>query len=103
MSGHNGWVAQSVEQRTENPCVGGSSGRDLGIVQPFGQFKNLFGGMLLGFCSLAIVVVMAIGFGDRAFSQNLTAYKIFGTVFSAMATAVVVATLEEILFRGGVF
>jgi hypothetical protein len=21
---HGGWVAQSVEQRTENPCVGGS-------------------------------------------------------------------------------
>jgi CAAX protease family protein len=84
-------------------ALGAKSGRDLGLVLPYGQMKKLFGGLLLGFVSLAIVAGMAVGFDERAFTQNLTAHKIVGTIFSAIATAAIVATLEEILFRGGIF
>jgi uncharacterized protein len=83
--------------------LGAKSARDLGIAPPYGNFKKLFGGALLGFLSLAVVAGIAIGFGGRAFSQNLTAHKIVAAIFSAIATAVIVATLEEILFRGGIF
>lgn len=84
-------------------ALGAKSSRDLGLVAPYGQMKNLFSGLLLGFVSLAIVAGMAVGFGERALAQNLTAHKIVGTIFSATATAAMVATLEEILFRGGIF
>ena len=84
-------------------ALGAKSAQDMGITPPCGQFKSFFGGLLLGFFSLAVVVGIAIGFGGRAFTQNLTAHKIVGTIFSAIATAAIVATLEEILFRGGIF
>lgn len=84
-------------------ALGATSRREIGIVSPHGQFKKLFGGLLLGFLSLAIVAGMAIGFGDRMLAPNLTAHKIVGTILGAMITAGVVATLEEILFRGGIF
>jgi membrane protease YdiL (CAAX protease family) len=84
-------------------ALGAKSAQDMGITPPYGQFKSFFGGLLLGFFSLAVVVGIAIGFGGRAFTQNLTAHKIVGTIFSAIATAAIVATLEEILFRGGIF
>jgi uncharacterized protein len=83
--------------------LGATSLREVGLVLPYGQSKKLFGGLLLGFSSLAVVAGMAIAFGDRVFVQNLTAHKIAGTIFNAIATAAIVATLEEILFRGGIF
>ncbi|HSY74865.1 MAG TPA: type II CAAX endopeptidase family protein [Dongiaceae bacterium] len=84
-------------------AFGAKSARDMGIVPPYGNFKKLFAGALLGFFSLAVVAGIAIGFGGRGFAQNLTAHKITTVIFSAIATAVIVATLEEILFRGGIF
>ncbi|MGA2029378.1 MAG: type II CAAX endopeptidase family protein [Verrucomicrobiota bacterium] len=84
-------------------ALGAKSRRDIGLIAPYGQMAKLFGGFLLGLISLAIVVGIAIGFGERAFAQNLTMHKIVGTIFSAIATAIIVATLEEILFRGGIF
>jgi len=84
-------------------ALGATSRREIGIIPPYGQSKKLFGGLLLGFLSLAIVAGTAIGFGDRLLAQNLTAHKIVGTILGAMITAALVATLEEILFRGGIF
>lgn len=83
--------------------LGATSLREIGLIAPYGQSKKLFGGLLLGFFSLAVVAGMTIGFGDRLFAQHLTAHKIVGTIFGAIGTAAVVATLEEILFRGGIF
>ncbi|MDE3067072.1 MAG: CPBP family intramembrane metalloprotease [Verrucomicrobiota bacterium] len=79
------------------------SWRDLGLVQPYGQSGKFFGGLLVGFLSLAAVAGTALACGDRLAAPNLTAHKIVGSVFSAVATAVVVAGLEEVLFRGGIF
>jgi hypothetical protein len=84
-------------------ALGAKSGREIGLIPPYGQFKKLFGGLLLGFFSLAVVAGTAIGFGDRVITTDLTAHKIAGTIFGAIGTAAVVAVLEEILFRGGLF
>ena len=84
-------------------ALGATSWRETGLVQLHGQWKKLSGGLLLGFVSLAVVAGTAIGGGDRVFIQGLTAHKIVGTISNAIATAAIVATLEEILFRGGIF
>jgi membrane protease YdiL (CAAX protease family) len=84
-------------------ALGATSWREAGLVPPHGQWKKNFSGLLLGFVSLAVVAGTALGSGNRIFIQGLTAHKIVGTIFSAIATAASVATLEEILFRGGIF
>jgi membrane protease YdiL (CAAX protease family) len=84
-------------------ALGAKSPRDMGIVPPYGQSKKFFGGLALGFFSLAVVAGLAVGFHDRVLVENLAAHKLVGTIFSAIATAAIVATLEEILFRGGIF
>jgi len=83
--------------------LGATSWRDIGVVPPYGQWNKLFGGLLLGFFSLAAVAGIAVGFGGRGVVQDLTAHTVVGIIFSAIGTAVVVGTLEEILFRGGIF
>ena len=59
--------------------------------------------MLLGFFSLAAVAVLAFAFGGRNVALHLTAHKVVGGISGAAGTAAVVAMLEEILFRGGIF
>ncbi|MGD1088634.1 MAG: CPBP family intramembrane glutamic endopeptidase [Verrucomicrobiota bacterium] len=83
--------------------LGATSLREVGLIPPYGQFRKFSGGLLLGFFSLAVVAGTAIGFGDRLFVQHLTAHQIVGTIVGAIGTAAIVATLEEILFRGGIF
>ena len=83
--------------------LGAASWRDLGLVPPHGQWNRLFGGVLLGFLTLAAVAGAAVGFGGRAVVQGLAAHKIVVIIFSSIGTAAVVASLEEILFRGGIF
>jgi hypothetical protein len=84
-------------------ALGATSLHEAGLVRPQGHWRKLFGGLLLGFVSLAVVAGFAIACGSRFFNQAATAHKIVGTIFSAAATAAIVAVLEEILFRGGVF
>jgi membrane protease YdiL (CAAX protease family) len=84
-------------------ALGATSWRELGFVSPFGQFKRLGGGLLLGFGSLALLAFFVLASHQRGWMHPLSAGKIAGTLLGAMGTAVLVATLEEILFRGGVF
>jgi uncharacterized protein len=84
-------------------ALGTGSWQDVGIVPPYGHFKKLLGGLLLGFLTLAIVAGVSVAFGGRSLAHDLTAHKLVGSISSAVATAAVVATLEEILFRGGAF
>jgi membrane protease YdiL (CAAX protease family) len=84
-------------------ALGVKSRREIGLVPPYGQFKRISAGLALGFFSLAIVAGMAIGFHGRVITTDLTAHKIVGTIFGAITTAAIVAPLEEILFRGGIF
>jgi membrane protease YdiL (CAAX protease family) len=83
--------------------LGATSFRDIGVVLPYGQSKKLLGGLLLGFFSLAVVAALAVGFGSRGMVHDLPAHKVVGIAFGAIVTAMIVATLEEILFRGGIF
>ena len=84
-------------------ALGMTSWPELGLTRPHGQLKKLFGGLSLGFITLAVVVGMAIVCGNRVFIQTTTLYKIITLLFNAIGTAVFVAVIEEILFRGGVF
>lgn len=84
-------------------ALGITSSRDIGMVSLQGQRNKLLAGLLLGFLSLAIVAGLAIVGGGRVFVRTESAHGIVGVIFSAIGTAVVVAVIEEILFRGGVF
>jgi uncharacterized protein len=84
-------------------ALGAKSGADVGVVKPAGHWKELCAGLMLGFLSLAIVAVIAFGFGTRVWSDRLTIDRIFSKFGSAIATAAVVSLMEEILFRGGIF
>jgi len=84
-------------------ALGAKSLNETGLVPPYGQSKRLFGGLLLGFVSLAVVAGIVLVAGGRAPVGGAAAGKIIETILNAAATAAVVAILEEVLFRGGVF
>jgi hypothetical protein len=84
-------------------ALGATSLRETGLVPAYGQYKKLFGGLFLGFISLAAVAGIVLFAGGRTLTGSVSPGKILETILSAAVTAVVVGTLEEILFRGGVF
>ena len=84
-------------------ALGVTSWREAGLVRPHGQGKKLLGGLLVGFLSLATVDGMAIVCGNRVFNRTATAHEVVAAIFGAIGTAAVVAVMEEILFRGGLF
>jgi uncharacterized protein len=76
---------------------------DVGIVRPRGQWKKLGAGFLLGLFSLAIVAGIAFAFHARQMNEKLSDGQIAHKLLDAAGTAVLVAILEEILFRGAIF
>ncbi len=62
--------------------LGATSAREIGLILPYGHAKRFFGGLLLGFVSLAVVAGIALNYGARVFISDLTAHKIVGQ-FSA--------------------
>ena len=84
-------------------ALGAKSLREMGLTPPYGQWNKLGAGLLLGLGSLAMVAGIATSFGGFAFVKTADAHKLVSTVFGAAGTAAVVAMLEEILFRGGIF
>jgi uncharacterized protein len=83
--------------------LGATSWRETGLVRPSGQWRKLLGGFLLGFISLALVAAIALAAGGRTVNHGLPLAVIAERILSAAATAAVIAVLEEILFRGGIF
>lgn len=77
--------------------------RDLGLVKPSGQWQKLGAGFLLGFVSLAILATATLVFGGRIIDEKLTFARVARRLSNVGLTAVVVAVLEEIMFRGGIF
>lgn len=64
---------------------------------------NHFGqGFLLGFISLALAAIGAVLAGARVWDQR-TAWEFAAHIAGALATALVVGVLEELLFRGALF
>jgi uncharacterized protein len=82
--------------------LGANSWVAVGLVKPAGQWQRLLTGFLLGFISLALVAGVTLAVGRRAWDVPSLA-SIPPKVLRAVLTAAVVAVLEEVLFRGGVF
>src|SRR5579872_1588931 len=83
--------------------MGAKSWRDIGLVKPRGQWNRLAGGFALGFGSLAFVAVIVLAAQGRLLNLDLSPAQLRGKVAGAAGTALVVAVLEEILFRGALF
>jgi membrane protease YdiL (CAAX protease family) len=65
-----------------------------------GQWKSFTEGFAWGFASLAVVALIAFAAGGRDWNGNVTIAHLLKAFFGALLTAIVVATLEELLFRG---
>jgi membrane protease YdiL (CAAX protease family) len=65
--------------------------------------RPLLHGFTLGFLALGLVTVLALIAGGRVWEAPTDVLRWIRRLFSAAATAAVVATLEELLFRGVVF
>jgi len=84
--------------------LGATSWRDVGIVKPGKlQWKLLLGGLALSFGSLALVVAIVLAAHGSQLNPELTAKKLIDDVVAAAGTAIGVAIIEEILFRGAIF
>ena len=83
--------------------LGFTSLSEIGLVKPSGQLKKLGGGFLLGFISLAIVAGLAFACHARQLNPKLSDGQIAQKLLSAAGGAIIVAILEEILFRGALF
>jgi hypothetical protein len=83
--------------------LGFTSAAEMGLVKPAGQWKKLGGGFLLGFISLAIVAALAFACHARQVNPKLSDGQIAQKLLGAAGGAIIVAILEEILFRGALF
>jgi uncharacterized protein len=80
-----------------------ASWRGLGLA-PVPEWRGrLARGFLLGFLSLAIVAAGPLIAGVRGWHVDPDAPPLVFVLFGAAATAVIVAVLEETLFRGAIF
>jgi membrane protease YdiL (CAAX protease family) len=77
--------------------------RDAGLGPPKGEGSRLAAGFGLGLVSLAVVALVAVGTGARAFEGEHSPAAWLRHVANAGFAAVVVAFLEELLFRGALF
>ena len=68
-----------------------------------GQWRRLAHGALLGFVSLGLVALVALTSHARQFGLELHGGRFIVRLTGAAATAIVVALLEEFLFRGAVY
>ena len=76
---------------------------EVGLVSVRGNGKKILKGFLLGFVSLAMIAGIVIAAGGRHFKTDLSAGQWMGSLAGAAGTAVAVAFLEELLFRGAIF
>jgi membrane protease YdiL (CAAX protease family) len=83
--------------------VGASSWSDVGLARPKGQWSKLGAGLLLGFGSLAVLAALSLFAGVRRLDTGHSAAAFTSHVFNVGLTATVVATLEELIFRGALF
>ena len=84
-------------------ALGVTSWRETGLVAPHGQLTKLFVGLLVGFLSQGVVAGIALISGNRVLVQSINAHAVVAAIFHAVGTALVVAVMEEFLFRGGIF
>ncbi|MDB6031449.1 MAG: prenyl protease-like protein [Verrucomicrobiales bacterium] len=81
-------------------ALGIGSWESVGFKRTPSTSRELILGFSWGFASLALVALIAFGFGARKINPNLTALLLVWGLLKALASATVVAILEELLFRG---
>jgi membrane protease YdiL (CAAX protease family) len=84
-------------------ALGVRSWRDLGVVGPRGHGRAFGAGLAAGVGGIALGTLLVIGAGARTLAAELTAGRLAGIVAVAVVSALVVALIEEILFRGVLF
>lgn len=83
--------------------MGITSWRELGFGNAGEKWRDVVPGFLIGFCSLAVIAFLAIVTGARSGHLTTNGHEIVTRLVSATTAAVLVAFLEEILFRGALF
>ena len=84
-------------------ACGAGGWRELGFSRHPAAPRQFLAGFALGWASLASVALVAVAGGARAFVLTHSAAEIFGRLISAGLAAIVVALLEELVFRGALF
>jgi uncharacterized protein len=83
--------------------AGMGSWRDLGIVKQKRGGVELLRGFALGWASLAGAALLACLCGARVLTAPASAAELGGQLLNATLAAMLVAVLEEIMFRGALF
>lgn len=79
------------------------SWQELGFARRDRPGWHILRGFALGWASLAVVALLAVICGQRALVTNHSTTEVFQHLFNAMWAAIVVALLEELVFRGALF
>ena len=77
--------------------------RDFGFENPRHHWKKILAGFALGFFSLAWVAAFAIALGARKINFNFSAGVLLRHCLNAAFVGMLVAVLEETIFRGALF
>lgn len=77
--------------------------KTLGLGRSNTSVRDLRAGLAIGFISLALLAGTILAFGGRVFDLNHTSSQVLRHLVNALGAAVVVSTLEEVLFRGAIF
>jgi uncharacterized protein len=79
------------------------SWQQLGLRPPRRHWREFVAGLFWTFLLLSLLAAVVVIVGGRAFSGELSAGKLLGRLANATASALAVAFLEELLFRGALF
>ncbi|MDX1951237.1 MAG: CPBP family intramembrane glutamic endopeptidase [Verrucomicrobiota bacterium] len=76
---------------------------DLGLRREPELMKQLGGGLLLGFGLIATTAAISMATGARHWNFHHSSAEVFKHLKNALVAGAFVATIEEVLFRGGIF
>jgi len=79
------------------------SWREVGFVRQGRPARQILQGFLYGWASLAAVAALALACGANTLVQTHSGSEVFRHLLNATWTAVAVAVLEELVFRGALF
>jgi membrane protease YdiL (CAAX protease family) len=82
---------------------GMGSGREMGLAWSGRPVRNLAAGFAIGFGSLAGAAGLAVVCGGRTVNSSRSHAELIHVLLGAAVTAIVVALVEELIFRGALF
>lgn len=83
--------------------LGATNLKEIGLSAPLIHWRRFVQGLSVGIASFAVVVVAAIAFGGRGVREDLTLANFASHLPTIVPIMLVVAVLEESLFRGAIF